>query len=101
MTRPEFEWELDARREDRRARRAAVRDAIRRINWRAIALHMTVILMLVRALAPAPEASDPPDMHAFYERWLRPPLWLIVAPAAAVFVWDVVTAFCTGWRRNG
>lgn len=40
-----------------------------------LALHLSVM----RVLAPAPDASDPPDMHAFYATWLQPSWWVIAA----------------------
>lgn len=38
------------------------------------------ILAGLRLLARPPDASDPPEMHAFYHRWLQPSVWTIFAP---------------------
>lgn len=54
-------------------------------TWRALSnacLRLALLLLVLRLVAPAPRPSDPPEMHAFYRRWLQPSWLVIVAPLA-------------------
>lgn len=63
-------------------------------------VNASFILLGLRLLARAPDASDPPEMHAFYHRWLQPSWQTIAAPLLlGVVVLLVVLTIEVLWRK--